>query len=151
MRLTRPRVESDNDPADIRRWLEPAFLEREWQLPPPAPVPSPKVDLPTPPARPSKISPESLPTEDRAPVVPAENVAAIQIVNGKSYASLEAACTEAVDAGSIIELRYNGLREPERPIRLVNKKVIIRAGDGYRPTIRFAVTDASAWTAISRT
>jgi serine/threonine-protein kinase len=62
-------------------------------------------------------------------------------VNGKSYVSLEAACTEAAENGSIIELSYNGLREPERPIRLPNKKLIIRAGEGFRPTIRFAPGD----------
>ncbi len=88
--------------------------------------------------------PEPAPTEDKATVAPKETVEAIQTLNGKSYASLEAACAEATDALTIIELRYNGLREPERPIRLGNKKVIIRAGEGYRPTIRFAVTDASS-------
>lgn len=65
----------------------------------------------------------------------------IQNVNGRSYASLEAACAEASDVGTVIELRYNGVREPERPIRLGNKKIIIRAADGYHPVIRFAVTD----------
>lgn len=88
--------------------------------------------------------PDPAPVEERPTVAALDVVPAIQIVNGKSYASLEAACTEAADAGSIIELRYNGLREPERPIRLANKKVIIRAGEGFRPTIRFAVTDGTA-------
>ncbi|WP_373650217.1 serine/threonine protein kinase [Schlesneria sp. DSM 10557] len=74
----------------------------------------------------------------------AEIVAPIRIVNGKSYDSLEAACTEAAEAGSIIELRYNGVRKPERPIRLPNKKLIIRGAVGYRPTITFAPTDLSA-------
>ena len=73
-----------------------------------------------------------------------EAVAAIQIINGKSYESLEAACTEAAEVGCIIELRYNGLREPERPIRLPNKKIIIRAAEGYRPSILFAPGDHAA-------
>ena len=78
---------------------------------------------------------------DKPAAVPDPSVPAIQIVNGKSYVSLEAACTEAAENGSIIELSYNGLREPERPIRLPNKKLIIRAGEGFRPTIRFAPGD----------
>ena len=63
----------------------------------------------------------------------------ITIVGGKSYASLEAACSEAKD-GTIIELRYNGRRgRAETPIRLTNKEnVIIRNGIGFRPTIEFA-------------
>ena len=73
-----------------------------------------------------------------------ENIAPIRIVNGKAYDSLEAACTEAAEAGSIIELWYTGVRKPERPIRLPNKKLIIRGAAGYRPTITFAPTDLSA-------
>lgn len=78
---------------------------------------------------------------ERTTVLPAESIAPIQVVNGKSYSSLEAACAEAPEAGTIIELRYNGLRDPERPIRLPNKKIIIRAGEGFRPTITFAPSD----------
>jgi serine/threonine-protein kinase len=86
---------------------------------------------------------ETSPVVEKSPVVPVENLPAIQIVNGKSYPSLEAACTEASDLGnSIIELRYNGVREPERPIRLTNKRIIVRAVEGYRPIIRFAVTES---------
>ena len=81
-------------------------------------------------------------TAGEKPVV--ENIAPIRIVNGKSYDSLEAACTEAAEAGSIIELRYTGVRKPERPIRLPNKKLTIRGAAGFRPTITFAPTDLSA-------
>ena len=95
---------------------------------------------------PSPFRTESLPadsveTDEKRPS--SVSVPAIQIVNGKSYSSLEAACAEASEIGSvtIIELRYNGLREPERPIRLINKKIVIRAVDGYRPIIRFSVAD----------
>ena len=74
---------------------------------------------------------------------------AISIVGGKSYASLEAACSEAKD-GTIIELRYNGRRgHAETPLRLTNKEnVVIRSGIGFRPMIEFApvepITDAES-------
>lgn len=70
---------------------------------------------------------------------------AISIIGGKSYTSLEAACSEAKD-GTIIELRYNGRRgQSETPIRLTNKEnVIIRSGIGFRPTIEFAPGETSS-------
>ena len=49
--------------------------------------------------------PKSLLTADKIIVPPGESIPAIQIKNGKSYASLEAACTEAAEVGSTIELR----------------------------------------------
>ncbi len=84
------------------------------------------------------------PSAEKIAITPAESLPAIQIKNGKSYASLEAACTEAAEVGSTIELRYNGVREAERPIRLPNKKLIIRAAEGYRPTILFAPNEFAA-------
>lgn len=95
----------------------------------------------------SRFSPtlDSLPSIEKQPTAPVETFAPIQIVNSKKpYTSLEAACAEASEVGSsnIIELRYNGLREVERPIRLSNKKIIIRGVEGYRPTIRFAATES---------
>lgn len=89
----------------------------------------------------------TLPTAVERPTVDKNSldiVAPIRIVNGKSYDSLEAACTEAAEAGSIIELRYSGIRKPERPIRLPNKRLTIRGAPGYRPTITFVPTDLSA-------
>jgi eukaryotic-like serine/threonine-protein kinase len=83
-------------------------------------------------------------TAERATPPSGESIPAIQIKNGKSYASLEAACTEAAELGSTIELRYNGVREAERPIRLPNKKLIIRAAEGYRPTILFSPNEFAA-------
>lgn len=70
---------------------------------------------------------------------------AISIIGGKSYTSLEAACSEAKD-GTIIELRYNGRRgQVETPIHLTNKEnVIIRSGIGFRPTIEFAPDETSS-------
>ena len=93
----------------------------------------------------SGLSPDLGSKDDKTAASPGPAVAPIQIVNGKSYTSLEAACAEASDTGgiTIIELRYNGLREPERPIRLTNKKVVIRAPDGFRPIVRFALPDSA--------
>ncbi len=73
---------------------------------------------------------------------PADPRPAITIVGGKSYESLEAACSEAKD-GTIIELRYNGRRgRAETPIRLTNKEnVTIRSGVGFRPIIEFSPTE----------
>lgn len=69
----------------------------------------------------------------------------IAIIGGKSYTSLEAACSEAKD-GTVIELRYNGRRgHSETPIRLTNKEnVIIRNGIGFRPTIEFAPAESTS-------
>ena len=40
----------------------------------------------------------------------------------------------------MIELRFDGPRE-EKPIRLANLRVTIRAGEGYRPVIVFRPTE----------
>jgi eukaryotic-like serine/threonine-protein kinase len=57
-----------------------------------------------------------------------------QFVAGE-YPSLAAAC-DAAKTGDIIELRFNG-RLDERPIRLGNLNLTIRAADGYQPVLRF--------------
>jgi serine/threonine protein kinase len=93
--------------------------------------------IPTPLTEFSEASDPVTPLEKVGPIA-ADPVPAIQIVKGKSYPTLEAACTEAAENGSIIELRYNGLRTAERPIRLPNKNITIRAVEGYRPAILFA-------------
>lgn len=66
----------------------------------------------------------------------------ISIVGGRSYTSLEAACSEAKD-GSIIELRYNGRRgQTEKPFRLQNlENIVIKSGIGFRPMIEFSPAD----------
>ena len=51
------------------------------------------------------------------------------------FASLAAAC-EAAKTGDVIELRFNG-RIEERPFRLGNLNLTIRAADGYQPVVRF--------------
>jgi serine/threonine protein kinase len=55
------------------------------------------------------------------------------------FTSLAAACSAARN-GDVIELRYNGRRE-EKPVRMANLRVTIRAGDGYRPIIVFRPTE----------
>ncbi len=77
------------------------------------------------------------------PEATVENLPAIAVLdtNGEAapspYPTLEAACNDAKD-GDIIELRYNGRRSTsEKPIRIANKKITIRAAKDYRPTITF--------------
>jgi serine/threonine-protein kinase len=57
------------------------------------------------------------------------------------YSSLAAACAAARD-GDVIELRFNGPRE-ERPVKITNVRVTIRAGEGYRPTLVFRPTEVN--------
>lgn len=59
---------------------------------------------------------------------------------GKSFETLEAACAEIRDQSQgLIELRYDGrLPSPQRPLRLINKRVTIQAAKGYRPVLWFA-------------
>ncbi|OYW18164.1 MAG: hypothetical protein B7Z55_11150, partial [Planctomycetales bacterium 12-60-4] len=67
-------------------------------------------------------------------------------VNGgsQSFATLEAACAEIRDQG-IVELHYDGRRpEPERPIRLIGKRITIQAARGRRPVLWFAPKDGVA-------
>ncbi|HEY4262501.1 MAG TPA: serine/threonine-protein kinase, partial [Schlesneria sp.] len=105
------------------------------------PAESKEADLP----RPTNSKPST--TTDIPPTISTnvETRPAISIIGGKSYTSLEAACSEAKD-GTIIELRYNGRRgQSETPIHLTNKEnVIIRSGIGFRPTIEFAPNETSS-------
>jgi len=62
----------------------------------------------------------------------------------KSYPSLEAACTDALD-GHVVILSYNGVRQDskgrpvvDRPVTIRNKSITIRAADGYRPVVLFS-------------
>lgn len=103
-------------------------------------LPDKPSDLDPTPADEPHVNPK--PKNDKPPFVNDDTNWPIRVVNGNSYETLEAACAEASDiaGNSIIELHYNGPRKPEHRIRLSNKKVIIRAGAGYRPTILFAPT-----------
>ncbi|MEN6457333.1 MAG: serine/threonine-protein kinase [Thermoguttaceae bacterium] len=55
------------------------------------------------------------------------------------FSSLGAACSAAQD-GDVIELRFNGSRE-ERPIKVANRQLTIRAGEGYQPVVVFRPTE----------
>jgi len=90
------------------------------------------------------------PTTSTPPATPVFRSIVIVGDETSSFPTLEGACRAARD-NAVIELRYNGRRTgpAEKPIRIENKKVTIRAGkdaDGnlYRPLIVFAPpTDAS--------
>lgn len=78
-------------------------------------------------------------TADLAPPSPG-----VLVVDGAGnspsrFATLAAACAQAT-SGSVIELRYNGVRE-ERPLTLNNLKLTLRAGAEYRPVILFRPSD----------
>lgn len=63
--------------------------------------------------------------------------------SGQSYATLEAACAEIRDQG-VIELHYDGRRSnPERPMRIVNKRITIQGARGRKPVITFAAKGLS--------
>ncbi|TWU07377.1 Serine/threonine-protein kinase PrkC [Symmachiella macrocystis] len=82
--------------------------------------------------------------QPRVRKMPAEPIAdrpfivlGIDGAENREYRSLEAACTDAVDGGKI-ELRYNGIRRERTPIRIEGKRITIRAGIGFRPTLELA-------------
>jgi serine/threonine-protein kinase len=58
-----------------------------------------------------------------------------QIGGENAFTSLAAACAAAHN-GDVIELRYNGRRE-EKPLRMTNLRLTIRAGRGYLPSLVF--------------
>ena len=58
----------------------------------------------------------------------------------EQFLTLAAACAAAGD-GDVVELRFNGPREENRPLKLSNLSVTIRAGEGYRPVVVFRPTD----------
>ena len=57
------------------------------------------------------------------------------------FTSLRAACFAAKN-GDVIELCYDGERI-ERPLMLNNLKITVRAGDGYKPAVRFRPAEAA--------
>lgn len=84
------------------------------------------------------------PEPPNPPTAPRETVEPPQIsITGageaaeKAFNTLEAACHAAQDGNAIV-LRYNGRRgEPEKPLRLVDKRITILGEKGYRPVIEF--------------
>ncbi|GIX03206.1 MAG: hypothetical protein KatS3mg113_0212 [Planctomycetaceae bacterium] len=80
------------------------------------------------PERPSTTAEESVYTS--APFVIAGN--------GKGYDTLDAACADIRDQGTI-ELHFDGrLPQPQRPLRLLNKRLNVIAAAGKRPVLWFA-------------
>lgn len=57
------------------------------------------------------------------------------------FANLAEACAAAKN-GDTIELRYNGSRE-EQPLVFSELRLVVRAGDGYRPAVRFRPSDTN--------
>jgi serine/threonine-protein kinase len=55
------------------------------------------------------------------------------------YATLAAALAVARD-GDVVELRYDGQRQ-ERPMKMSNLRITVRAGRGYRPAVVFRPTE----------
>ncbi len=78
-------------------------------------------------------------------VAPAAIVAEPFVISGtsKSYPSLEAACAEIREQG-VIELNFDGrLPNPERPLRLIGKRITLQAARGRRPVLVFAPKTAA--------
>ena len=87
---------------------------------------------------------KNVPKESVSPTTPSKrpNVWSVcETPRGNAqFSTLTAACAAARD-GDVVELRYNGLRE-ERPLKISNLRIAIRAGDGFRPTIAFRPNEA---------
>jgi len=90
--------------------------------------------------QPESPDPKSEPTEKPATLT-GQGVALLAAGSQKPkfFRSLEAACAAAED-GNVIELRYDGQLSglPEKPLRIQNKRITIRAAAGFRPVILFA-------------
>ena len=104
----------------------------------PVPAPRPTATMGT------QIAGKTDPVTSPPPTAAASRAIVIVGDESNSFPTLEGACRAARD-NTIIELRYNGRRSgpAEKPIRIENKKITIRAGkdaDGnlYRPLIVFA-------------
>lgn len=80
------------------------------------------------------------PPSETAPL-PTSSAPYVIAGSARSFTSLEAACAEIRDQGTI-ELQFDGrLPEPERPLRLVGKRVTLQAARGRRPVLWFAPKD----------
>lgn len=95
--------------------------------------PSTPITTPTPPENPPEVK------------VPAVRLLASETGASTEFQTIEAA-VQAAKSGDIVELHYNGIREgsrPERPWQIINKKIAIRASQGFRPTIPFRFDESS--------
>lgn len=99
------------------------------------------------------INTNNPPAEARPPREPAAPESApragVLVVNpygtaSHEFATLRAACAKAKETGvDIVELQYNGRRE-EKPLRLDNLKLTIRAAEQYHPVLVFKPKDLLA-------
>ncbi|HUQ68819.1 MAG TPA: serine/threonine-protein kinase [Planctomycetaceae bacterium] len=136
-------------PRDTQELVPAPFLHPAGIKPLPSEPRTPQVVAPTIPPRDSATSktPTEVPTAASTNVADAASAVAsaspfIILGTGKAYASLEAACAEVKDQ-AVIELDYDGrLAVAERPLRLINKRVVVQAAKGRRPVIWFAPRDA---------
>jgi len=103
--------------------------------PPPSPQPTASVPLPPPVPAPTSIAA----TANELPLLPPPREGVLVVCDDTNaegrYASLRAACFAARN-GDVVELCYNGPRI-EKPLVLNNLKITIRAGQGFRPCVRF--------------
>jgi len=102
-----------------------------------ATIGSSSITEPLPPSSPPSFS-EPQPPESQSPFFILGNDRS----GDRAFPTLEAACAAAVD-GSIIELRFNGLRQ-QNPVRIRNK-VTIKAGRGYRPIVEMVPVEVAGY------
>jgi serine/threonine-protein kinase len=87
---------------------------------------------------PTKSSPDS--GSPRSPSVGSgvEKPPAISIFGqSEAFTSIEAACATAT-SGQVVVLNFDGARTVERPLRIANKSITIRAAEGMHPVLLFA-------------
>ncbi|MCH8828009.1 MAG: serine/threonine protein kinase [Planctomycetes bacterium] len=76
--------------------------------------------------------------------------------NRRSFPTLEAACAFAKD-GNVIVLSFDGTRKDsdgrpvyDKPLRVVNKTITIRAADGFHPQIEFVTATGATESVVTR-
>lgn len=121
-------------PAETPATTAPAEATRP-PVPPATTVAPPMPETTTAPA----VAPPTEVTTSGDATPPGVRVVAAVARGPRQYNSLRAACSNAED-GDVIELAYNGPRE-ERPIGLDNKRLSIRAGEGFQPVVVFRPDD----------
>ena len=140
---TRPAGDSNASPAGPGTQLEGELSferstaravgapEAEGQLDPP-PIGSPQSSLIAPAAE-----GETLLSKKTEPPTEREGLLIISDHDEgpRTYASLRAALAEAKN-DDVIELRFNG-RRLEKPFKISNLRITIRAGEGFRPVVQF--------------
>ncbi|MCE5267924.1 MAG: protein kinase [Planctomycetaceae bacterium] len=88
-----------------------------------------------------RASSKSESTEQTSARSPGVLVVSDSATDANAFSSLGAACAAAQD-GDVIELKFNGPRV-ERPLKIANLQLTIRASDGYRPLLLFRPTEGN--------